>query len=722
MGIFSDHANDYYERNFLVMPLNGKRPFIPDWQNPETLNKNEQLIADFPDSNIGLLLGKESGVVALDWDGEINNLQEFIAMISEFIPTNAPKKIGKKGITIFYKWQEGLQNKSLLGVFDFLVERKQTVLPPSIHPETKQPYRWEGPSLIEWQDQDYDLPVITDQQIKTLQTFFAHLKKTTAKSGDNQANEGRNQKLYQMACAALEKNKSLDEVAQEIEDADLIHHRGHPSGPYFKDKSEPWHSHGGPLKFTTTVFNNLKRRGKLQDWTGEYTSTLTAGANAAILNYEKKRLPPEAEEIEMDPNMPFLPPFIANLANYLGQGTIAKNGSVLAALSFMSAYLGQRICYGNIFGKRTMANIYTMHIMYSGGGKTELINSMQSIRMLNSELFTGNFRTSAPKSDAAIYKMLSKRPVVQATIDEFHEILTAKLNGNKNFAGLNETLSIVYSSSSTQLAGKVAANEEYSVDDINYPYLVVHGSTQPINFIKKILGSENFGEIFYQGLGGRILYGYDADVKVAKITNTAVFTMSSIGIMLKEMQNYMGNLGQTFGEYKEIAVDHGVHQHIADLKDNYDDMRRNESESSEELSIYSSMIARKTENIIKIALIYAVSESIFRNKLILTLDDLTNAQKTVEYFFENIRNMIDYNSNRTFTPESSLRKIAEKFIAKLNQSTDRGLTRKEIYQFCNISRTDFDKICEPLIKAKKIKMKKFKLANNRVVERFFINA
>lgn len=722
MGIFSDHANDYYERNFLVMPLSGKRPFIPDWQNPETLNKNEKLIEDFPDSNIGLLLGKESGVVALDWDGEIDNLAEFIAMISEFIPTNAPKKIGKKGITIFYKWQEGLQNKSLLGVFDFLAERKQTVLPPSIHPETKQPYRWEGPSLIEWHDQGYEMPVIELKDIKKLEIFFGHLKKNTTKAGDHQANEGRNQKLYQMACAALEKNKSIDEVAQEIEDADLIHHRGHPNGPYFKDKQDAWATPGGALKFATTVFNNLKRRGKLQDWTGEYTSTLTAGANAAILNYEKKRLPPETEEIEMDSNMAFLPPFITNLANYLGQGTIAKNGSVLAALSFMSGYLGQRICYGDIFGKRTMANIYTMHIMYSGGGKSLLMQSINLLKMNNPELFTGFSDTGGPKSDAAIYKILSSKPVVQMVIDEFHEILSAKANGNKNFMGLNETLSIVYSQSSSKLAGRIAANEQYSANDVNYPYLVLHGGTQPINFIKKIVGSKDFGEIFYQGLGGRILYGYDPDIKIPKISNTAVFTFSTIGIMLKEMQNYMGNLGQMRGEYKDIAVDEGVNQHIFDLKDNYDELRRNESESSDELSIYSSMIARKTENIIKIGLIYAVSESIFRNKLILTIDDLTRAKRTVEHFFENIRHLIDHSSDKNSNHESSVAKIAENFIKKLAQNADRGLTRKEIYQFCNISKDDFEKIRQPLIKAKKIKMKKFKSANNRIVERFFICA
>jgi len=102
----------------------------------------------WPGAGIGLPLGEVCRVVALDFDG---GPPEVRAAIEAMIPAPASIKIGAKGYTSFYLYEGQISRKWTIGnesVCELLSTGRQTVLPPSLHPNGCH-YRWEGKPLHE---------------------------------------------------------------------------------------------------------------------------------------------------------------------------------------------------------------------------------------------------------------------------------------------------------------------------------------------------------------------------------------------------------------------------------------------------------------------------------------------------------------------------------------------------------------------------------------------
>ena len=104
-----------------------------------------------PGANIGALLGK--GLVGLDYDHD-----EAALIISDALPDTPVNKAGQRGWTAFYRVSADVPSEDFYNddgelVLQILGTGKQTVIPPSMHPKTMQPYRWtNGHSL-------YDTPI-----------------------------------------------------------------------------------------------------------------------------------------------------------------------------------------------------------------------------------------------------------------------------------------------------------------------------------------------------------------------------------------------------------------------------------------------------------------------------------------------------------------------------------------------------------------------------------
>ena len=101
-----------------------------------------------PGANIGVRLGK--GLVALDYDHD-----EAALIISAAFPDTPVNKAGQRGWTALYRVDGDVPSEDFFNedgelVLEILGEGKQTVIPPSIHPDTEQPYRWtNGHSLYD---------------------------------------------------------------------------------------------------------------------------------------------------------------------------------------------------------------------------------------------------------------------------------------------------------------------------------------------------------------------------------------------------------------------------------------------------------------------------------------------------------------------------------------------------------------------------------------------
>jgi hypothetical protein len=118
----------------------------------------------WPDAGVCVALGLASGgLVAVDID---TDNQEIVKAIESAIPEESPvQKMGRKGRTLFYRARPAVVSTAYNvhgeRVLDLLAHGKQTILPPTVHPDTGRPYEWLTASTLEHITTDR-LPLLPD--------------------------------------------------------------------------------------------------------------------------------------------------------------------------------------------------------------------------------------------------------------------------------------------------------------------------------------------------------------------------------------------------------------------------------------------------------------------------------------------------------------------------------------------------------------------------------
>lgn len=169
---FAKVAANYVENGFSVVPIQpGEKR--PGWYTQERwypmakwneyfkrLPSQEEMEEwlDWPDAGIGLLCGRLSGVIALDFDYDVGGIHKELERI--FPPSPCIKK-GAKGYTAFYRYSEDVSSQKFVSpdgqcIFEVLSDGRQTVMPPTLHPEGMN-YHWVTPDVLEDAE---DLPII----------------------------------------------------------------------------------------------------------------------------------------------------------------------------------------------------------------------------------------------------------------------------------------------------------------------------------------------------------------------------------------------------------------------------------------------------------------------------------------------------------------------------------------------------------------------------------
>ncbi|KVZ62261.1 bifunctional DNA primase/polymerase [Burkholderia ubonensis] len=145
--IFAQTAPRYYAKGLPVIPLypEEKKPIPNDWSryfdHPVEPEQQQAWIEQCPTSNIGIVLGPQSGIVMMDIDTVD---QRLTSIIQSLLPASPWCRIGKKGMMLAFKYTGlktfRIKNTSGETICEMLSARTQSVLPPSIHPDTKRPY------------------------------------------------------------------------------------------------------------------------------------------------------------------------------------------------------------------------------------------------------------------------------------------------------------------------------------------------------------------------------------------------------------------------------------------------------------------------------------------------------------------------------------------------------------------------------------------------------
>jgi putative DNA primase/helicase len=143
---------------FALTPLHGKAPYLDGWNLDENLIRTpEQVRRHFrPGDNVGVVLGP-SRLASLDADHEAApavlaaegiDLQALIEANSTIlgraprIEFAAPPDINLEKKVIKWPAPDDPTGPGKITILEFRAGANQDVLPPSIHPELKVPYRW----------------------------------------------------------------------------------------------------------------------------------------------------------------------------------------------------------------------------------------------------------------------------------------------------------------------------------------------------------------------------------------------------------------------------------------------------------------------------------------------------------------------------------------------------------------------------------------------------
>lgn len=165
MSTFADYAARYIHRfDMAITLLDGKKPIWTDWNTDARLIRDSQQVREYlrlhPLANIGACL-EPSRLCSVDCD-QLEYTRAILA--AEGIDLDAlmaatPTIVGRaprlefkapEGIALqrkAIKWPTREDLKKTFVVMELRAGRCQDVLPPSIHPDKRRPYRWATPPV-----------------------------------------------------------------------------------------------------------------------------------------------------------------------------------------------------------------------------------------------------------------------------------------------------------------------------------------------------------------------------------------------------------------------------------------------------------------------------------------------------------------------------------------------------------------------------------------------
>lgn len=432
----------YRELGLALIPLKRgqKYPTMQEWSQYSDRLPTEQeselwdrLWADGHRS-VGLVLGKASGLMALDLDHPDDPELNAMAPLSPVI------KRGFKGETRFFRPCPDLRTESLNGL-DILWQGRQTVLPPSIHPDSGKPYMWLTPDTLE-SLAVAELPVL-DLSFKNAYTrLFEKKYPELCRKNLSGQSVGRNNWLKDVVWAKRLNGESEEAIIEAVYTMDL--HKNSPR--LFTDEKEGFRAGNeneakmNAWKFVARVTKSFidKKAGGAPLYT-----PLEIHLNASSEKFASISYP--------EPKGTLGKLFKLNLSfGMREQPAIALGG----ALALASVVIANRYKF-----RDTWPNIYVLNVADTGTGKSfpqKIAKKMLSQDIPKENLLgAGNYRSSS-----ALVKDLATQRERLDIIDEASSIFGAIGNGGVFQQDMDDMLCELYSNSSDLFIGPCSIGRE----------------------------------------------------------------------------------------------------------------------------------------------------------------------------------------------------------------------------------------------------------------------
>ena len=571
MKIFKDNAPEYIESGYQVTPLSGKQPVLKEWQKRDV---TEEEIEKYSHCNIGLVLGPSSGITALDIDAEDKDLINRIKDIILKYPFSECAKMGKKGFTVFYKYS-GIKSKKILvngkPIIEILSEGNQTVLPPSIHPETKRPYQWHTIGLLE---PGLELPVLSQECIDD----FDRLKKELESDSSRTAIEspGRNSRLTAIAQSRIYRGESIDSTVDELYKTDLEH-----DIPYFSDKSERMKYNP---RWNAYLFYHSQLKSLLQKEDIPFPIVHTVDTEFIEEPVKKKRI-----------KLYNLRGVMQDIFQYIYDTSPIKRSRFChaASLSIMSAAINNSYSF-----KGTLPNMYCMIVGYSGAGKNRPMEAVYEI--LSEAGLSHLIGDSQPSSDAAIVSTLTIQRERIDVVDEASMMFGAIADKKtQHTAKMGDVYSELWSRAGKFYGGRKLVKYQSDKNKMGMkgkcysPFISLLTAMTPDAF-ERCVSQDTMAT----GFGNRFLFFFESDYKDSEeidynkpIPENIIETLNTIGRLNRSLINLDEQNEDQMAEYRPPTHDLKMTQKATEeykkCFDKFNEMKRKYHKDKKLCGIYN---------------------------------------------------------------------------------------------------------------------------------------
>lgn len=412
----------------------------------------------WPDAGLCVLMGYND-VIAIDVDTDDDTMRSALASV---MPMSTVQKRGEKGFTAFYRGGRAIDPRHFdinkQRIVDLLGYGTQTVIPPTVHPDTGRPYVWLTDDTLENTDPK-DLPLLPDDiadQIAAVLAPFGYLPPTPIRPmGDGFGNSI----WRELNTAALDK---LDDWVPDLDLPKCSKNRrgGYVAVPFWRPshRGRPTHDRSPNLKISTAGIRDFHDGEKgytpvdlvmsamgcgfdfAADWLKArigYTEPSLYGLDpwfpkraAVVADNDDKPVAALADSVAAPRGKvdPFVPGNAGGLLESVANWTLEYGRRPVPEFAMMTAIAFAAGLYGRRFVGPTGVglNVYLVGLGNSALGKGHPLKALRTLA--NDCGMLQLVAAGVPTSDSAVERILRKLPSTVMPLDEFG-LLLQSVNG-----------------------------------------------------------------------------------------------------------------------------------------------------------------------------------------------------------------------------------------------------------------------------------------------------
>lgn len=671
------------------------------------------------DAGVCVALDTQLKVIDVDTDDA-----DIRAAIEAVLPPILVKKRGKKGYSAFFRGSPDIVSRpfSLIlsggfesRIIDLLAHGRQTVLPPTLHPETGKPYEWiTDDTLLDTPIEK--LPLLPDDIADCLAAAlepFGELRqfKPLSRSGVDVFGETIWREVNNFAMANLD-----TWVPQLFAPGDLKRTRdGYRARAFWRGVENhnvgihpqgitDWgggNSHTPIDLVMAATQTNLYEQAF--DWLVRHTGYkpdddewVTRGKESAARLVAKSRNQPAAEpqqaqKLDQTPPIraprgrfdPFTPQAAGGLIGAIAQWSLdsarrpVPEFSVLAGLSFVATMFGRQVVGPTGAG----VNLYLVGVAGPGFGKEHAHKTLHTLAMdCGMQNLIGPGEVT---SGSAIEKVARRRPVFVMPWDEMGVVLQSVTGaGSSSWAKtIRKVLLEVFSKSTSVWSGKEHADptKDSSSEPIFAPTISLFGMSTPTTFYRGLTE-----ETLSDGFVARLVV-VEAKVRPARQDATPLMvTPPSLAKALKDARAALPIPDLAKANWCNPSMRPALHTvpwADAEAEQRWLAIEDWQYEQIEEHGAHDGLIGRTAEHVVKIATVRALSNNPSRPAV--TVEDVEWAYAVVQRSIDNL----DAGA-REYMSGSQFEDLCKAILAALRRTKDGSLPQSKLVTARGVSKAD----------------------------------